>query len=374
LTALFRTAWNTMKASPSLNRIRRESDVLRALDAALRERLPEGWNARLSPGERVGERIADAVLRLSAPDGTRGVAAVEAKVRVQGRDLKPLLQQARLLTVDLGNDDAERAAPIVAARFLSPRIRAELEERSVNYADATGNFRLVFSSPGLFISDRGADRDPVPDDRGLRSLTGRAAARVVRTLFETQPPVTVRELASRSGTSLATISRVVDLLDRDAAVERDARGAIVGVNRTRLIERWTDDYSFTESNATALFLEPRRLERVLDRLRDAPFRYAVTGSLAARLIAEYAEARLAMVYVEDISEAAERLGLEPVASGGNVLLAEPFDPVVFEDAWERDALRYAAPAQVAADLLTSPGRGPAEGEELLRMLEAQDRD
>jgi hypothetical protein len=322
----------------------------------------------------VGARIADAVLRLSAPDGTRGVAAVEAKLRVQGRDLEPVLQQARLLTVDLGNDDAERAAPIVAARFLSPRIRAELEERSINYADATGNFRLVFSSPGLFISDRGADRDPVPDDRGLRSLTGRAAGRVVRTLFETEPPVTVRELASRSGTSLATISRVVDLLDRDAAVERDARGTIVGVDRTRLIERWTDDYSFTESNATALFLEPRRLELVLDRLRNAPFRYAVTGSLAARLIAEYAEAKLAMVYVENITEAGEKLGLEPVASGGNVLLAEPFDPVVFEDAWERDALRYAAPAQVAADLLTSPGRGPAEGEELLRTLEAQGRD
>lgn len=32
---------------------------------------------------------------------------------------------------------------------------------------------------------------------------------------------------------------------------------------------------------------------------------------------------------------------------------------------KRDGVWYAAPSQVAADLLTSPGRGPAEGEELI---------
>ena len=36
--------------------------------------------------------------------------------------------------------------------------------------------------------------------------------------------------------------------------------------------------------------------------------------------------------------------------------------------WQRDGLTYAAPAQVAADLLTSPGRGPAEGEALIEWM------
>ena len=51
-----------------------------------------------------------------------------------------------------------------------------------------------------------------------------------------------------------------------------------------------------------------------------------------------------------------------------MLLLEPFDPVVFEQGWARDDLDYCALSQVAADLLTSPGRGPAEGEALIRWM------
>jgi hypothetical protein len=38
--------------------------------------------------------------------------------------------------------------------------------------------------------------------------------------------------------------------------------------------------------------------------------------------------------------------------------------VAFERTWERDGIRYAAMSHVAVDLLTSPGRGRAEGEAL----------
>ena len=46
--------------------------------------------------------------------------------------------------------------------------------------------------------------------------------------------------------------------------------------------------------------------------------------------------------------------------GANVVLLEPFDGVVFTHTWERDAVRHAAPAQIAADLLGSPAPGPQE--------------
>jgi hypothetical protein len=51
-----------------------------------------------------------------------------------------------------------------------------------------------------------------------------------------------------------------------------------------------------------------------------------------------------------------------------VILAEPFDPVVFERTWARNGLQYAAATQVAADLLTGPGRSPSEGEAVLAWL------
>ncbi len=63
--------------------------------------------------------------------------------------------------------------------------------------------------------------------------------------------------------------------------------------------------------------------------------------------------------------AAKNLGLRPVESGANVIVAEPFDPVAYERTWEQEGIPFAALSQIAADLLTSPGRGPAEADELL---------
>lgn len=54
--------------------------------------------------------------------------------------------------------------------------------------------------------------------------------------------------------------------------------------------------------------------------------------------------------------------------GANVLLAEPFSPALMQRTETRDGLRCAALSQVAADLLTSPGRGPAEGEALIAWM------
>ncbi|MCG2807376.1 MAG: hypothetical protein L6413_03805, partial [Coriobacteriia bacterium] len=51
-----------------------------------------------------------------------------------------------------------------------------------------------------------------------------------------------------------------------------------------------------------------------------------------------------------------------------VLLVEPFDAVVFERTVLDEGLRYVAPSQIAADLLTSSGRGPEEAEALIEWM------
>jgi hypothetical protein len=48
--------------------------------------------------------------------------------------------------------------------------------------------------------------------------------------------------------------------------------------------------------------------------------------------------------------------------------------VVFDRASKRNDLTCAAWSQVAADLLTSPGRGTAEGEDLLRWMKENERE
>jgi len=91
-------------------------------------------------------------------------------------------------------------------------------------------------------------------------------------------------------------------------------------------------------------------------------------------VAAYAPARLATLYAENPSGMAEALELRPAESGANVLIAEPFDSVVFDRTWQRRCIVFSALSQVAADLLTSPGRGPSEGEELIRRMQENEDD
>ena len=229
--------------------------------------------------------------------------------------------------------------------------------------------------PAIFIETTGADKDPAPDTRPLRSLRGQAAGRAVRALADFRPPYGTRELAGRSDTPAPTLSRVIDLLVREAIVERESpRGRIVRVDWQALLRRSVQDYDFVKSNQTATFLEPRGLAALLEKLRQASLDYAVTATLAADARGAAVSApRLATLFVADIDSAAEALKLRPAESGGNVLLARPFNPVAFERTMEKDGVAYAAPSQVAADLLTGAGAQPGRRRGADRLDEGERR-
>jgi hypothetical protein len=286
------------------------------------------------------------------------------KRTVAGRHLDAILSQA-------GADDAR---PLVAAPFLAPMSRAALAARSVSYADATGNLRLVADRPGLFVDRQGAKRDPWPSDDALRSLRDRGAGRAVRALVDFRPPYGVRALAQRAGVLLGSLSRTLDLLDREGVVTRGRRGDAVALDWEATIRRWVQDYDFARSNRVASYLDPRGLNAVAQKSSSARWSYAVTGALAAQAFEPIAPARLATVYVEDAERAAEQLRLCPADAGANVLLAEPFDPVVFDRATVRDGLRVVAASQLAADLLTGTGREPSEGDELMAWMRVHENE
>jgi hypothetical protein len=140
------------------------------------------------------------------------------------------------------------------------------------------------------------------------------------------------------------------------------------------MRRWVQDYAFETSHTLRTFLNPRSQADLEKRLRKLGSRYAVTGAQAANRVAPITAVRLMTVFVNNIPAAAEELGLREIDVGANVVLAEPFDPVVFERTWSRGSIVYAALSQVAADLMTSPGRGPAEAEALMRWMGEHEDD
>jgi len=342
-----------------------DNKLISSAISGLRTRLPSDWRMEVEaqPASNVG--VLAALLKLCAADGTCGNFILEAKNRVEPKDVSTIAD--RLTTYGrLG--DGEGAVPVVVAPFLSSRTRERLEQRGVGYVDLTGNVRVALDHPALFVHTTGAERDPRREERPARTLKGAKAARIVRALCDFAPPLGVRELAKRARSDPGYVSRVFRLLEREDLIQREPRGPVTGVDWQALIRRWTEDYSLFGSNRTGSYLEPRGLNSLLRKLSNPDFRYAMTGSLGSASIAPVAPARLAILFVDDMEHAAERLALRQTEAGANVILAEPFDPVVYERDEERDGITYVAPSQNVADLLTSPGRGPNEAEELMEWM------
>lgn len=349
----------------------RDLELLAIVLTQLRSKLPPDWsiNERQTAPRRRGARV-DAVWRVLAPDGATGSISVEARARVDARDVSESLDQLAALTD--GETLLGGNVRLLAAPYLSPEVRERIAERGAAYADATGNLRLAMTRPALFVHERGGDRDPWRGaGRPKDTLKGAPSARVVRALIDFAEGMTVPELARRSGASVGATYRVVELAEAEDLLEREPRGPIRSVRWRALLERWSRDYRLAPSGGDRQFLAARGLDDLLGRLRKAEsLQYVVTGSLAARRSTEYAPARLAMLFVDDPAAAAEQLGLQEVETGGNVVLLRSDDNVAFERSVVDDSVRFAAPSQVAVDLLDGPGRNPSEGSALLDWMEA----
>lgn len=340
------------------------NQIVRQCEAVLTRSLPPSWHLEATYGERRNSRMLDAVFTLTTSRDERFSYIVEAQRLATTRSILNATEQNNGYLEN--NIRSERS--LIVADYLSPRSRQVLVDSNVSYIDTTGNIRIFNDNPGLFIEASGAQTSPWAETAPLRSLKGRGAGRAVRALVDTRPPFGVRELGTKTNVPIATLSRVIDLLERDAIVERADDGGVLSVDWTNAIRRWSQDYELRRSNTVDSYLEPRGLTVLRDKLRRAQSGYAITASLAADWFPPIAPTQVAAIYVRNSGVFAKEIGLRPVDSGANVLLIEPFDKVVFERTMRFGELVTAAPSQVAVDLLTGPGREPSEGEELLRWM------
>jgi hypothetical protein len=347
-----------------------ESEVVRRTVALLIERLPRGWSAQLLPP--TSDLRPDAVIDIVAPDGRSATLIVEAKRVVEGRDIDSIREQLARYAQEWPN-----ALGLLVARYLSPPVRARLADEDVSYVDATGNVRVELPTPGLFLSDRGADRDPWRGPgRPRGTLKGEPAAKITRVLADFGESWTVRELVDVARVSTGATYRVVEYLEREGLAIRTPDARIGVPDWVRLLRRWSDDYGFVRSSQVTRWIAPRGLPDLLRRVAEGgePGRYAVTGTIAAAEWAAYAPARLAMIYVDDSGKAADVWGVRPTDAGANVILAEPEFSVVFERRLtNKEGVVIAAPTQVVVDLMTGPGRSPNEAEELLDWMRRNER-
>jgi hypothetical protein len=347
---------------------------VRQLRDALVSALPSSWSIVSQPEGKRGNKRVDAVMALTAPDGSTRTVLVEVKRIAEPRDVAAALRQ---LTAYQRSPDETL---MLVAPYLSPRARELLQEGGAGWFDATGNLRLQLDRPAVFIDVAGASRNPFTDseDRRLKSLKGPGAARVVRALLDEKLPLGVRALADAADVGPATSSRVTDLLVREELITRDQAGRIRAVKKRSLVRRWTADYGINSSNQAVPLLASRGIEPVLNALQRYDGDYAITAEVAARRYlpsetAAVAPLALLTLFVPDATDAADALSLRRAQRGANVVLTEPFDSMVFQRSTQKERLVYAAPSQVVADLLTGAARAPEQADALLDALAANDR-
>jgi len=368
--------FRTMRKSPTTETELRDLILRRLTDS-----IPWKWEIEktgrsgMTPGSVVARDFGvDAWLNMRSGKATARIA-MEVRLRFEPRDVERLEQfSSMVLAPEQANDrvaDAARPADgcLLAAPFLGRRAQELLERAGWNYADATGNVRIALDMPPLFVKLDGESKDPFRETRPLRSLKGPVAGRLVRTLVDFKPPCGIRELAQRSRTSPAMASRVVAMLERDAIVTRNGRGPVTDVDWKALIERWCDEYSFIRSNRPSRYLALRGRKPLLKRLQETKLEYAVTGTLVAERRRTVAPSVATYIYTSDVPALAGALDVIEAGSAADVILVEPFDPIVFEGTWAEEGIRYVALSQAVADLFTSGDRNPQVGMALISWMQ-----
>jgi hypothetical protein len=364
-----------MSFTVSANSLSEEKSLINRAISWLQINLPETWKAEaasqtvVSPGQSRSPRIIDALITLTPPQQNGGVSLlVEAKSTFAPRDAEQLFSGVARQLRNLNSN-----YPIlVVAPWLSERTQEVLTKEDINYLDLTGNVRIALNYPPVFITHKGASRNPAPSPRAPARLKGPKAGRLARLLIDVAPPYGVSEIAVATGLAPGYVSRLLTSLDDDALIERAQRGQVVSVNISQLLRRWTQTYDVFKSNEASSFVAPQGPEEVLGRLTSLPSSsptVAVTGSFSAVRFAPVAAPSLLVLYCSEPDTLAKELQLLPADRGSNVALLRPFDPVVWERTTEESGVKYAAVSQTAADCLTGNGRMPAEGDALTTWME-----
>jgi hypothetical protein len=344
----------------------RENDIVEQVISWLRGRFPSNWEVARS--NRSDLRGLDAAIDVKSTNGMSATLLVEARSTFTPRDVDKLLE---------GMTRAYRAmlpyvVIVAVADWISPQAQERLRAEGLGYVDLTGNAWLSVDNPTVFISAQGANRNPNPLQPGKVRIQGPKAGRLIRWLLDVRSPYGVREFAGAADLSQSYVSRVFEALDEEALVERTKRGAIESVDVPNLLRRWTDTYSVLKANRASTFIDRQGVGSLVQRLDTSGAPVAVTGSFAAVRRSPVAAPALLMLYTDQPQAVVRSLDLLPADQGANVVLLQPYDPVVWQRTDVVDGVTYVADSQATADCLTGNGRMPAEGQALLEWMLANE--
>ena len=265
-------------------------------------------------------------------------------------------QQLDHLLVRLG--DFPKESFLLLTDYVASPMVQRLVEAGVNFIDTAGNAHLHRRGQ-LYVRVQGLKRQ-MPADRSPTRLFRPSGLQVLFVLLS-KPSYTAlpyRELASLSGASLGTVSRVIKELRHKGYLLQTGPKDWALVHYPELLEQWVTGYG--ERLRAKLVIDRfeapgNDLELALTKLTESSTRHArtwaLTGGWAADILTHHYRGNQLVVFVQNWSHDFIRELKWLPSPNGPITLLRLFSPAILFDTRREESRPVAHPFLVYAELL-----------------------
>lgn len=260
---------------------------------------------------------------------------------------------------------------VFMAPYISEASAESIYENNLSYIDLSGNCYIL--SKRIVIHFQGNENKYIEkrEKKNYLSKASSAASAIIRTMLsDIDRSWQVITLSKESNKAIGTVSNVKSFLrDRDW-IKDTSRGEFKLQNIKELLYAWAKDYHKKDSRTFEYYsldsiaeLEPKISAWSLKHDKSA----LLGGFSAAARYAPTVRYKKLEVYVEQqaLNEFLLDMDLQPVSSGGNVVITIPHDETPYMFHCDKNGSLVTSPAQTVLDLLGNAGRGEEAAEAII---------
>lgn len=260
---------------------------------------------------------------------------------------------------------------VFVAPYISEASAESIYESNLSYIDLSGNCYIL--SKRIVIHFQGNENKYIEkrEKKNYLSKASSAASAIIRTMLsDIERSWQVITLSKESNKAIGTVSNVKSFLrDRDW-INETSRGEFKLQNIKEMLYAWAKDYHKKDSR-TFEYYSLDSIAELEQKISDWSFKHDYSALLggfsAAARYAPTVRYKKLEVYVEQqaFNEFLLDMDLQPVSSGGNVVITIPHDETPYMFYREINRSVVTSPVQTVLDLLGNAGRGEEAAEAII---------
>lgn len=256
---------------------------------------------------------------------------------------------------------------LLLGTYFPPGTQSYLEKEGINFLDLSGNCSINVLQHNtnkkhevhMRISGK---QNLYPFAEILKNVFTGKSSRIVRTLLELFPQkFKPLQLAKMCRVSPALVTRVIEALEEESFISRE--NGIFIVDPGLLLDQWADNYQFKKNSLEHSYYFNKPLSDILKPLFLKTDDFVLTRTIAASLIAPFANIKVIEAYKKKEADFADLLVDQsdvqflPSRKGANVIIYSPYDEGVLDYTQKVDGYNTVGLIQLYLDLYSDPKRG-----------------